>query len=156
MPRLSSTSEAAGMKSEPSPTERTNPSSTRISGIPLCSAASASPTGAREAQTAMLPRGLRPAAASAAFLVCRKVGVPPLDRRKSRTCRRFQTHPQKPSQGTKSPREPTRAHHRRTEATRRGLAVMHWISSQVDWSIPVSRRTCPVWILIWSVPSVRR
>ena len=86
------------MKSEPSPTERMNPSSTRISGIPLSSAAPASPAGAREAHTAMLLPGLRRAAAMAAFLVRRKTGVPALDRRK---CSDLPTLPERHSEANR-------------------------------------------------------
>src|ERR1700724_2738623 len=55
MPPSSNTSEAGGRKSAPRPTERTNPSSTRISGTRCRPAISARPGGMRDAQTAMAP-----------------------------------------------------------------------------------------------------
>src|SRR5258708_2159260 len=66
----------------------------RIAHIVFGDAASDEPSdqiaGALEAQTAILARGPRQGGASAALLVRRKAGAPALDRRKSRTCRRFQ------------------------------------------------------------------
>src|SRR5581483_6613596 len=76
MPRASSTSEAGGRKSEPSPTERTNPSSTRTRGMPCRAAAASSPAGMRERHTAIAPP-VRRAAAVAPETVRRKRGLPP-------------------------------------------------------------------------------
>src|SRR5580658_9976126 len=90
MARASSTSDAAGTKSDPRPTERIKPSSTRKTGILRSAAAATKPFGAREAQTAIAAPGLAFAAAKARLVVRRKAGDPAAERKKSATRRRFQ------------------------------------------------------------------
>ena len=96
---LSKISEAGGRKSEPSPTERRNPSSTQISVAPSRAAASASPAGRREAQPAIAPfpppRCARAASSAAAVVRRKPAHQPPSARNRQSaavsrtTCRRI-------------------------------------------------------------------
>ena len=89
MPPRSNTSETGGRKSEPSPTERMNPSSTRTSGMPFRAAISTRSDGIREAQTATAPPRA-PAVSIAASAVRLNCGLSPFAPRNSATRRRFQ------------------------------------------------------------------